>query len=119
MKTLSTLVAIFFLICLAGCTPSEANPAQAKDLLEKGAILVDVRTRSEYDSGHLKGAIHLPHERILELARQKGVEKSTPLVLYCQSGRRSGLAKQSLEQAGYTNVHNGGGYQQLQQSLKK
>ncbi len=119
MKYFGKLAAILIFICLAGCAPSDANPSRAQELLQQGAILVDVRTQSEYDSGHLEGSIHLPYERILELAKQAGVEKNTPVVLYCQSGRRSGIAKQSLEQAGYTNVHNGGGYQALSESLRK
>ena len=70
--------------------------------------LVDVRSRSEFESGHVDGAVHLPLERVMHDAPALLPDKSAPMVLYCLSGARSGMALQWLRQMGYTKATNGG-----------
>lgn len=112
------LVAIVLtLLCFLGCASSTvASETEVAELLRNGAVLVDVRTQSEFDSGHLKDAIHLPYERISELPQMVKLSKDTPVVVYCRSGNRSGKAKATLDGLGYTRVVNGGGYSDLKSS---
>ena len=63
-------------------------------------IILDVRSKTEWDMGHDPHAIHLPHHRIDEY---KG-DKNGPIKLYCRTGRRATEAKVRLEELGYTNV---------------
>mgnify|MGYP003707330817 CR=1 FL=1 len=90
-----------------------ANEDEVGELLKKGAVLVDVRTQDEFDSGHLEKAIHLPYQKIDELPKLVEVEKDTPIVVYCRSGNRSSKAKATLDGLGYTEVVNGGAYSDL------
>ena len=110
-KCIFVFLAVF---CVLGCSsPIVANEDEVGELLKKGAVLVDVRTQDEFDSGHLEKAVHLPHQRIEELPKLVDVEKDTPIVVYCRSGNRSSKAKATLDGLGYTKVINGGAYSDL------
>ena len=71
--------------------------------------IIDVRTKEEFDEMHIEGAINIDVEDISD-GVVPDVSRDTPLLLYCASGGRSGMAKHILESAGFTNVTNGGGY---------
>lgn len=72
-------------------------------------IIIDVRSPQEYATGHVKGAINIPYELIAQqIGTLSGVEKSTPLLLYCLSGARSAVACAILAQLGFSNAVNGG-----------
>jgi phage shock protein E len=90
--------------------------AAARALIESGATVIDVRSKPEWDQGHLDVAhlIPLPElgGRMKEVAKLSP-DKGAPIVVYCRSGARSAQAKAMLEQAGYTAVTNGGGYASL------
>lgn len=75
-------------------------------------IYIDVRTKGEYDSGHKDGALH--HD-IMDMMAGKFPEiaKDSEIVLYCESGNRSMMAKSMMELAGFTNVTNGGSYKDI------
>jgi phage shock protein E len=91
----------------------DRDPALAKQLVDAGALLLDVRTPEEFASGHVDGAINIPHtevpNRIDEIRELVGGEAHKPVVVYCRSGRRSGIAKKALERAGFDRVTNLGG----------
>lgn len=71
-------------------------------------VIIDVREPSEYDSGHVKGAINIPPQDLLAGSRQLAdVAKDTELVPYCRTGSRSAVAKNILATQGYTNIVNG------------
>ncbi len=76
--------------------------ADARALVAEGAQLIDVRTSSEFSSGHIEGAKNVPlgelGSRLDKLSKQK------PVVVYCRSGARSARAARMLEKAGYA-VH--------------
>lgn len=78
-------------------------------MVAEGAIILDVRSRGEYASGHINGSINIPVD---ELANQlnKLKDKSKTIITCCASGMRSGSAKNILESKGYTSIHNGGGW---------
>ncbi len=71
-------------------------------------IYIDVRTKEEYDAGHVDGAIHNDIMNIMA-GVLPDVPKDTEITLYCESGNRSMMAKTILEQAGFTHLTNGGG----------
>jgi len=73
----------------------------------EGALIVDVRSPGEYQSGHVEGALNLPLNELPRLAAGHLPDKAQPLVLYCQSGMRSESARQYLQSCGYTQLFNG------------
>ena len=92
----------------------DRDPALAKRLVEQEhALLLDVRSQSEWDERHLDGAEHLPvdqlESRMSDVERLTGGDKSKAVVVYCKSGRRAAQAKQMLQAAGYQRVTNLGG----------
>lgn len=72
------------------------------------AVLLDVRTKAEFDGGHIKGSINLEVADISKIAKIVP-NKNIPIFVYCRSGARSGGAVNYLKQAGYTNAQNIGG----------
>ncbi|MDO5047218.1 MAG: rhodanese-like domain-containing protein [Anaerococcus sp.] len=69
--------------------------------------LIDVRTKAEYDSGHIEGAINIPFEQILDNLDK--IDKTKPALLYCRSNNRSQIAKLALKSVGYDFVYIGDG----------
>ena len=81
---------------------------------EKGkGVWIDVRSAEEFNAGHLQGAVNIPHDKIIEGVKAIGSDKDAPINLYCRSGRRAEAALTELKNAGYTNVTNHGGYEDL------
>ncbi len=76
---------------------------------EKNALLVDVRSPGEFAAGHVAGAVNLPLDQLAENAACALPDLHQPLLVYCLSGVRSGVAVQWLQQMGYTQAVNGGG----------
>ncbi len=87
------------------------NAADAKAMLESGAeiTVLDVREQSEYDSGHIQGAVLLPSGSVQEKAAAVLPDKNAAIIVYCRSGARSGAAVRTLLSLGYTNVYDLGG----------
>jgi phage shock protein E len=86
-----------------------------RNLMEKGAIVIDVRSGPEYDRGHVRGALNIPFDRIATRIgefRQKG----KAVICCCESGIRSGKAVRILKNAG-VEAYNGGNWQRLQQKI--
>lgn len=82
---------------------------QAQDMMQKGAVLVDVRTKKEYDRHHLKGAVNIPYKEIYLHAGQVLADKSQPIIVCCATGKRSCMAKERLDWMGYEQVSYLGG----------
>ncbi|MGK0413319.1 MAG: phage shock protein E [Polaribacter sp.] len=88
---------------------------EIKEYLEKGAVVLDVRTLMEWNDGHIKGAKHIVLNLIpLEIDKIKSWDK--PIIAVCKSGGRSGQATQFLKQNGI-DVINGGPWQNVDQHL--
>ena len=64
-------------------------------------VWIDVRTADEFAEGHLPVAVNIPHEVIAGQVAEYAPDKDVQVVLYCRSGRRAEIAKESLEQLGY------------------
>ena len=85
-------------------------------LVEQGAVIIDVRTKSEYQAGHIEGSKNIPLDIIkTEAARLKKLNK--PIVTVCRSGNRSGMAKSILASAGIE-VYNGGAWTSLKRQIQ-
>jgi len=89
--------------------------SEIKEYLEKGAVILDVRTKVEWDEGHSDGAEHIVLNLIpLKLEEIKAFNK--PVIAVCKSGGRSGQATQFLSSNGI-DVINGGPWQNVDQYL--
>ncbi|MCG9793398.1 rhodanese-like domain-containing protein [Flavobacterium algicola] len=86
------------------------------DLVQNGAVLLDVRFANEFKSGHIKGAKNTPLDQLLQHVAK--IDKNSVIITCCASGMRSSVAKNSLKSNGFKNVHNGGGWNSLQSKLK-
>ena len=82
------------------------GPMTAKKLIADGALLIDVRSESEFAKGHIDGAINIEYTKIAEQIASVASSKSTPIVLYCSAAKRSTQALRTLVRLGYTNVYN-------------
>jgi len=86
-------------------------------LIEEGAQLVDVRHPHEYQQSALRGSINIPLPVIQQALKQ--LDKDTPILLYCNSGQRSGTARRLLSACGFNQVHNLGSHSRFARSGKK
>ena len=84
---------------------------EAKQIMdsEEDYIILDVRTREEYDEGHIPGATQISYEEIAEKAEEVLTDKDQLILVYCRSGRRSKIAAEALAELGYTNIEEFGG----------
>src|SRR3954466_13941944 len=84
----------------------ECTIDEVKKKVERGEKfkLVDVREESEWDAGHLPGAVHLGKGIIERDVEEKIPDASAPIILYCGGGFRSALAADNLQKMGYRNV---------------
>ncbi len=89
---------------------TQISPGKAAAYLRGGALLIDVRRPAEFSSGHLPNAINLPVEEIETALQRRVKDKNQVLLLHCQSGMRSGVAKTKLTGLGYANTFNLGSY---------
>ena len=82
-----------------------------QELIHAGAMIVDVRTGSEYQAGHIQGSINIPLDRIRgEIEKIRGLNK--PVITVCRSGTRSSIASNILKTAGIE-AYNGGAWTNL------
>jgi phage shock protein E len=84
----------------------QISPREAREHLRKGALVIDARSSDEFNSGHLPNAINLPLGEIDRVLPLRVKDKNQVLLLHCQSGMRSGLAKKKLRRLGYRNAFN-------------
>lgn len=105
--------AILTAALIACSMPSAALTDTAAHAVEQTGLLIDVRTAEEFQSGHLNRAVNLPLEYISADIGRFAADKTTPIRLYCRSGRRAEAALQTLKEMGYTNVRNLGAYEDL------
>lgn len=119
MKKLFFLLLAVMLLTACGQTKENDQEAaymnitaeEAKTIMdtEQGYVILDTRTREEYDQGHIPGAIVIPHEKIAEKAEEVLTDKDQLILVYCRSGRRSKIAAEALAELGYTNIREFGG----------
>ena len=78
-------------------------------MTSRQVVVVDVRTRAEYDGGHIENALLVPNESIGNEMPEALPDKGATLLIYCRSGRRSKEAAEKLLKQGYRNVYDFGG----------
>jgi rhodanese-related sulfurtransferase len=82
-------------------------------LIKDGATIIDVRSKGEFATGHVKGSINIPLEQIAtSIAKLKS---HSHIITCCRSGNRSGMALRTLKSKGLKNVTNGGSWQNVNQ----
>ena len=128
MKKLLILAVSLF---LAGCMVTKTSETsssyktisstEAQQMIEdnKDALILDVRTAAEYESGHIPNAVNLSNEDIQAGKVDSLKDKSQLIMVYCRSGNRSRQAAQKLAELGYTNVVDFGGIQSWQGDIEK
>lgn len=101
-------MAVLFGLMLFARRADTTGP-QARKLVADGALLLDVRTKEEFQGGHVDGAMNVAVQELGGRLAELGKDKARPVVVYCLSGVRSGAAVRQLKSAGFTAVHNLGG----------
>lgn len=133
MKRIFVLILTFVIMCTVfGCENKEVEKQgedneykqitqeEAKKMMEEeDVIILDVRTKGEYESGHIKGAILLELDDIKLAAEEKLPNKNIKLLVYCRSGNRSKQASRTLVELGYANVYEFGGIITWEYDLEK
>lgn len=77
----------------------QISAAEAKELSDSGAQLVDVRTEAEYEAGHIPGARHIP---VADVQRESAtLDSDRPVLLYCRTGNRSGPPADAFAASGW------------------
>ncbi|MBW2225304.1 MAG: rhodanese-like domain-containing protein [Deltaproteobacteria bacterium] len=108
---LVVLVIIIAAVLYLRFSAVRVSGGDARALVAQGATLLDVRSPEEFGGGHIDGAINIPVQELVGRAGELG-NKVEQIVVYCQSGGRSAMAKRLLESNGFTNVHDLGGISQ-------
>lgn len=119
----SIIFALIILVLNNSCSNSTskqqeegAQPQNIKELIKNGAIILDVRTTEEYNSGNINGSINIPLNN-LNTNLNSLPNKNQPIIIYCAAGARAEQAKQLLTKKGYKNLINAGGYAELYKQL--
>jgi len=111
LKKFQWLFLVVIFSVSAGCSTGDSS--NAWNMINNGALLVDVRTPAEFNEGHLPGAKLIPIKTIEQHIAEFGEDKNRVIVLYCKGGVRAGKAEKILKNHGYTKVFNIGGYEEL------
>jgi rhodanese-related sulfurtransferase len=86
-----------------------------KELMGRGAIIIDVRTKGEFASGHIEKSINIPLQNLSQNLSK--IDKNSPIITCCASGMRSANAKNVLIGKGFKEVVNGGSWSSLNNKL--
>ncbi|MBW2224987.1 MAG: rhodanese-like domain-containing protein [Deltaproteobacteria bacterium] len=108
---LVVLVIIIAAVLYLRFSAVRVSGGDARALVAKGATLLDVRSPEEFGGGHIDGAINIPIQELSGRVDELD-DKNHQIVVYCQSGGRSAMAKRLLERDGFTSVHDLGGIAQ-------
>lgn len=115
---------LLFLLAFSACSKNEDTNSipqkgeyqvitaeEAKKMMdgESDYIILDVRTKEEFDEGHINNAVLIPDSEIKQRAEAELPQKDQLILVYCRSGRRSAAAAEELVSMGYTNVKDFGG----------
>jgi len=99
LKTSLLVVLILFTMMMTVVCATEHEAARQP-------VVIDVRTEAEWSAGHLEGAVLIPYERIGAEIQSVVTDKKEKIFLYCRTGRRTGIAYETLKKAGYENLIN-------------
>jgi len=85
-------------------------------LVKEGAVILDVRTKAEYQQGHIRGSLNIPLNNLSN--HYSSLNKDKIIITCYASAMRSAQAKNILKANGYKDVHNGGGWSSLQHKIR-
>ena len=98
-KIVIVLIMCIGLICVVGCSKQEDEKTSVEKIIAKNNyVIVDVRTKEEYNTSHIKGAINIPYDEIDENTK---LDKTKTILVYCRSGVRSSKAYNTFKNLGY------------------
>ena len=72
---------------------------------DEAFTIIDVRSKDEFDAGHIKGALNIPYDQIAKNMSVLSELKDQTLVVYCRSGRRTGIFEEALQEKGFKLKH--------------
>lgn len=101
---LAVLAILVVAVLYMKLTAIRVSSSDARALVENGALLVDVRSEGEYADGGIEGSINIPIQELASRMDELG-DRNREIVVYCQSGGRSAMAKRLLESNGFSKVH--------------
>lgn len=121
------IVVLAVLLLLLGCSGetkgyTQITQEEAKTMMEEetSLVILDVREESEYQEGHIPGAVLLPVGEIDEESAKETIgDKDTTVLVYCRSGNRSKTASEALSKLGYTQVYEFGGIKDWPYEVEK
>lgn len=115
------MLGCIIMVLLAGCSQTgtkqqeksyhQIPQEQAKQMMDDNdqLIVLDVRTKQEYEEGHIPGAVLLPLDELDETAQNVLPDKEQVILVYCRSGNRSRQASELLSKKGYSDIYEFGG----------
>lgn len=124
MKKIMSIIACL-LFAITGCNVKEdsqikkVNSDEVRELLKEDAILLDVRSESEYNEGHIPNAILLNVSDVENKIKDISADYDQAIIVYCRSGNRSAKAAQTLIDMGYRNVYDLGGISNWDYEIEK
>lgn len=92
--------------CYRTIQENDIGVEELKEKINQGAIILDVRSKQEYQEGHIIGAINIPEYEIDNRVEREIQNKNVPVVIYCQYGSRSRNVYGKMKRKGYTNIYN-------------
>lgn len=116
IRTITTPIIRLLCLCLsllvlAGCSNGEESSTEmdqqtALERIENKSItVIDVRTPEEFAAGHVPSAINIPHDQLDQHKDTLAKLEQKPVLLYCKSGYRAGIAHDKLAELGFTQLH--------------
>ena len=105
----SILALLFVSVVLIACQDA---PVSVRDISQEEfvsspipeVLILDVRSQEEFAKGHVPNALLIPHDELESRVAELGSDSDRPVVVYCESGKRAGMAGEMLLKAGFTNV---------------
>jgi rhodanese-related sulfurtransferase len=110
MKWIPIIAAIVLFLYVMLIRAKASDPVQSVELLKSGALFIDVRTPAEFAEAPVPGSVNYPLSELEKHIENAKVEKDQAILLFCRSGRRSGIGMDKLTAMGYTNVVNVGAF---------
>lgn len=107
-KMINLLFSLLIVSCSASSDQSVVEVIDANKLMalqQEGVMVIDIRTQDEYDQGHIAGVELIDFMADSFEEKMNGQDKSRPVIIHCQSGRRSANAAKKMEAMGFTKVY--------------
>jgi rhodanese-related sulfurtransferase len=102
-KNLFKLLPMLCFSTLISANTQQMTPQQLLELikLQQAPIILDVRSKSEFQQGHIQNAINISYEQLQQKSDLLADYKDQPIVIYCRSGRRAQVAYKTLKAKGF------------------